>query len=75
MLLSAPLPWLADQDPEEAGIRSTGMFESLPLPFSLLAPCAEPRIYYRQKLYAFFMSLKQPDGSFLVAHEAEIDVR
>ncbi|KAI9566626.1 terpenoid cyclases/protein prenyltransferase alpha-alpha toroid [Boletus coccyginus] len=29
----------------------------------------------REKLYAFFMSLKQPDGSFLVAHEAEIDVR
>ncbi|KAN0078041.1 Terpenoid cyclases/protein prenyltransferase alpha-alpha toroid [Tylopilus felleus] len=29
----------------------------------------------REKLYAFFMSLKQPDGSFLVGHEAEIDVR
>ncbi|KAH0835434.1 terpenoid cyclases/protein prenyltransferase alpha-alpha toroid [Lanmaoa asiatica] len=29
----------------------------------------------REKLYAFFMSLKQPDGSFLVAHEAEVDVR
>ncbi|KAG6867978.1 hypothetical protein C0993_008737 [Termitomyces sp. T159_Od127] len=29
----------------------------------------------RKKLYAFFMSLKQPDGSFLVAHHAEVDVR
>ena len=29
----------------------------------------------REKLYAFFMALKQPDGSFLVAHDAEIDVR
>ncbi|KAF8129849.1 terpenoid cyclases/protein prenyltransferase alpha-alpha toroid [Boletus edulis] len=29
----------------------------------------------REKLYAFFMSLKQPDGSFLVAHHAEVDVR
>lgn len=30
---------------------------------------------HREKLYAFFMSLKQPDGSFLVAHDAEVDVR
>lgn len=29
----------------------------------------------RDKVYAFFMSLKQPDGSFLVAHHAEVDVR
>ncbi|KAJ8502466.1 hypothetical protein ONZ45_g11727 [Pleurotus djamor] len=29
----------------------------------------------RQKMYQFFMSLKQPDGSFLVAHHAEVDVR
>ncbi|THH27106.1 hypothetical protein EUX98_g7081 [Antrodiella citrinella] len=29
----------------------------------------------RDKLYDFFMSLKQPDGSFLVAHHAEVDVR
>ncbi|KAF8553098.1 terpenoid cyclases/Protein prenyltransferase [Imleria badia] len=29
----------------------------------------------REKLYAFFMSLKQPDGSFLVSHDAEVDVR
>lgn len=29
----------------------------------------------RKKLYAFFMSLKQPDGSFLVAHHSEVDVR
>ncbi|KAG6879072.1 hypothetical protein C0992_005352 [Termitomyces sp. T32_za158] len=29
----------------------------------------------RRKLYAFFMSLKQPDGSFLVARHAEVDVR
>jgi hypothetical protein len=26
-------------------------------------------------MYKFFMSLKQPDGSFLVAHHAEVDVR
>lgn len=30
---------------------------------------------FREKIYAFFMSLKQPDGSFLVAHHAEVDVR
>lgn len=29
----------------------------------------------RKKMYRFFMSLKQPDGSFLVAHHAEVDVR
>lgn len=29
----------------------------------------------RAKLYQFFMSLKQPDGSFLVSHDAEVDVR
>ncbi|KAF8879063.1 terpenoid cyclases/protein prenyltransferase alpha-alpha toroid [Infundibulicybe gibba] len=29
----------------------------------------------REKLYEFFMSLKQPDGSFLVTHHAEVDVR
>ncbi|KAH8091781.1 terpenoid cyclases/Protein prenyltransferase [Cristinia sonorae] len=29
----------------------------------------------RAKIYDFFMSLKQPDGSFLVAHDAEVDVR
>lgn len=29
----------------------------------------------RDKMYKFFMSLKQPDGSFLVAHHAEVDVR
>ncbi|RDB18840.1 Protein farnesyltransferase subunit beta [Hypsizygus marmoreus] len=29
----------------------------------------------REKMYKFFMSLKQPDGSFLVAHHAEVDVR
>lgn len=26
-------------------------------------------------MYDFFMSLKQPDGSFLVAHHSEVDVR
>ena len=30
---------------------------------------------YSEKMYQFFMSLKQPDGSFLVAHHAEVDVR
>jgi protein farnesyltransferase subunit beta len=30
---------------------------------------------HRDKMYNFFMSLKQPDGSFLVAHHAEVDVR
>ncbi|KAJ6602477.1 terpenoid cyclases/Protein prenyltransferase [Mycena vulgaris] len=29
----------------------------------------------RQKMYNFFMSLKQPDGSFLVARHSEVDVR
>ncbi|KII84972.1 hypothetical protein PLICRDRAFT_45829 [Plicaturopsis crispa FD-325 SS-3] len=29
----------------------------------------------RQKLYKFLMSVKQPDGSFLVTHHAEVDVR
>lgn len=29
----------------------------------------------REKLYKFFMSLKQKDGSFLVSHHAEVDVR
>ncbi|CAA7266680.1 unnamed protein product [Cyclocybe aegerita] len=29
----------------------------------------------REKMYRFFMSLKQKDGSFLVAHHSEVDVR
>ncbi|KAL4259370.1 protein prenyltransferase subunit beta family protein [Pleurotus pulmonarius] len=29
----------------------------------------------REKMYTFFLSLKQQDGSFLVAHHAEVDVR
>ncbi|PPQ69089.1 hypothetical protein CVT24_000133 [Panaeolus cyanescens] len=29
----------------------------------------------REKMYKFFMSLKQKDGSFLVAHHSEVDVR
>ncbi|KAH7886715.1 terpenoid cyclases/protein prenyltransferase alpha-alpha toroid [Phlebopus sp. FC_14] len=29
----------------------------------------------KENLYRFFMSLKQPDGSFLVSHDAEVDVR
>ncbi|KAJ7159810.1 terpenoid cyclases/Protein prenyltransferase [Mycena crocata] len=29
----------------------------------------------RKKMYKFFLSLKQPDGSFLVAHHSEVDVR
>lgn len=29
----------------------------------------------RKKMYSFFMSLKQPDGSFLVSRNAEVDVR
>ncbi|KAJ7034695.1 terpenoid cyclases/protein prenyltransferase alpha-alpha toroid [Mycena alexandri] len=29
----------------------------------------------RKKMYNFFMSLKQSDGSFLVAHHSEVDVR
>lgn len=29
----------------------------------------------REGIYKFFMSLKQPDGSFLVTHHAEVDVR
>ena len=30
---------------------------------------------HRKKMYDFFMSLKQPDGSFLVSHHGEVDVR
>ncbi|PVF99368.1 terpenoid cyclases/Protein prenyltransferase [Serendipita vermifera] len=29
----------------------------------------------RQKMYKFFISLKQPDGSFLVSKNAEVDIR
>jgi protein farnesyltransferase subunit beta len=29
----------------------------------------------RQKLYNWFMSLKEPDGSFLVSENAEVDMR
>ena len=29
----------------------------------------------REKMYKFFLSLKQPDGSFLVAKDSEVDVR
>ena len=28
-----------------------------------------------EKMYKFFMSLKQKDGSFMVAHHSEVDVR
>lgn len=30
---------------------------------------------FRKKLYEFYMSLKQPDGSFLVAKDMEVDIR
>lgn len=33
------------------------------------------KILFRQKLYDFFMSLKEPDGSFRVAEHMEVDVR
>ena len=52
------------------GIRSTGMSPSRS--YSIFAAHAT---LTREKLYTFFMSLKQPDGSFLVGHHAEIDVR
>lgn len=29
----------------------------------------------RKKIYDWFMSLKQPDGSFLVSENAEVDMR
>ncbi|KAH7099024.1 terpenoid cyclases/Protein prenyltransferase [Auriculariales sp. MPI-PUGE-AT-0066] len=29
----------------------------------------------REKLYKFFMSLKQPDGSFIVSRDSEVDIR
>jgi protein farnesyltransferase subunit beta len=29
----------------------------------------------REKMYKFFMSLKQPDGSFIVSKDAEVDIR
>jgi protein farnesyltransferase subunit beta len=52
------------------GTRSTGeydqySFEGIPVLTSKK----------RKKMYNFFMSLKQPDGSFLVAHHSEVDVR
>ena len=31
--------------------------------------------YDSEGMYNFFMSLKQPDGSFLVARHSEVDVR
>lgn len=31
--------------------------------------------FERDKMYKWFLSLKQPDGSFLVSHHAEVDVR
>lgn len=31
--------------------------------------------HVRPKLYEFFMSLKQPDGSFRVAEHMEVDIR
>ena len=30
---------------------------------------------HREKMYTWFMSLKQPDGSFLVSKNAEVDMR
>ena len=32
-------------------------------------------IFGRDKMYKWFLSLKQSDGSFLVSHDAEVDVR
>ncbi|ETW79021.1 hypothetical protein HETIRDRAFT_478327 [Heterobasidion irregulare TC 32-1] len=29
----------------------------------------------REKIYSWFLSLKQPDGSFLVSHDGEVDTR
>jgi protein farnesyltransferase subunit beta len=37
--------------------------------------CTGLRSIHREKLYKFYMSLKQPDGSFLVAQDMEVDIR
>jgi protein farnesyltransferase subunit beta len=54
----------------EAGTKLTGAFIVHITRFE-----ASSGIDSRQKLYEFFMSLKQPDGSFLVAEHMEVDVR
>lgn len=67
---SARLRSLVDQGLKEAGIESTGACRVL-----MYFVFVSKHDTAREKLYAFFMALKQPDGSFLVAHDAEIDVR
>jgi prenyltransferase beta subunit len=60
---------LVNQDPEEVGIRLIGESSCV---------CVDERkVLYvsRKKMYAWFMSLKQPDGSFLVSVDGEVDVR
>jgi len=60
---------LAPQDLQGDGIKSTGAY---PFP-----PCSPIVINseYSEAIYKFFMSLKQRDGSFHVAHHSEVDVR
>jgi hypothetical protein len=50
------------------GIRSTGEFhESLSVVIA--------KVFESEKMYEYFMGLKQKDGSFLVTKHGEVDVR
>jgi hypothetical protein len=68
-LLFVLLPMSGGLVPEEAGIKSIGVSLNERIEYPVLIFCR------REKMYSFFMSLKQPDGSFVVTSHAEVDVR
>lgn len=65
----APSLLLGGQVKAEAGMRSIGAC------FHDLIACDGIHACQSKGIYKFFMSLKQKDGSFLVAHHSEVDVR
>jgi hypothetical protein len=64
--------WRSSGDPDlkAGGIRSIGAHTL----FVFINLHRRDEVHSAQ-MYKFFMSLKQPDGSFLVTHHAEVDVR
>lgn len=63
---------LADQGHAEDGTKLIGMCGIHPLH---LYSFPDVTAFERDKMYKWFLSLKQSDGSFLVSHDAEVDVR
>lgn len=68
MRLCALLRLLVAPALKVAGTKSTGAL-------TITSTQPPPNAFGRDKLYKWYMSLKQPDGSFIVSNHGEVDVR